>query len=159
MTDIVAAAPEKASRKKGLLVPLVATLVLGGAGFASSFLGFWSPSGLLSGGEEAAPVSTEHLSVEFIDIPTIEIVIPGGRAQSLVLSATIETDTAHKAEVTHLMPRVSDAFTTFLSGVDPAAYDKRGVLEVIRAELVTRTRFVLGEEPVKDLLITEFRFK
>ncbi|WP_411837860.1 flagellar basal body-associated protein FliL [Paracoccus sp. ME4] len=158
MTDIVAAAPEKAPRKKGLLVPLAATLVLGGAGFASSYLGFWSPASLLQGTPEPE-VSTEHLSVEFIDIPTIEIVIPGGRARSLVLSATIETDTSHKAEVTHLMPRVSDAFTTFLSGVDPAAYDKRGVLEVIRAELVTRTRFVLGEEPVKDLLITEFRFK
>ena len=158
MTDIVAAAPEKPRGKKGLLIPLVATLVLGGAGFASSYLGFWSPSGMLSGPEEPVE-STEHMTVEFIDIPTIEIVVPGGRARSLVLSATIETDTTHKAEVTHLMPRVSDAFTTFLSGVDPAAYDKRGVLEVIRAELVTRTRFVLGEEPVKDLLITEFRFK
>ncbi|WP_405403521.1 flagellar basal body-associated protein FliL [Paracoccus sp. Ld10] len=158
MTDIVAAAPEKASGKKGLLIPLVATLVLGGAGFASSYLEFWSPSGMLSG-PEAPVASTEHMAVEFIDVPTIEIVIPGGRARSLIMSATIETDTTHKSEVTHLMPRVSDAFTTFLSGVDPAAYEKRGVLEVIRAELVTRTRFVLGEEPVKDLLITEFRFK
>ena len=55
--------------------------------------------------------------------------------------------------------RVSDSFTTFLAGIDPAAYDKRGVLEVIRAELVTRARMVLGEAPVKDILITEFRFK
>lgn len=47
MTDIVAAAPEKPRGKKGLLIPLVATLVLGGAGFASSYLGFWSPSGML----------------------------------------------------------------------------------------------------------------
>ena len=91
MTDIVAAAPEKPRGKKGLLIPLVATLVLGGAGFASSYLGFWSPSGMLSGPEEPVQ-STEHMSVEFIDIPTIEIVIPGGRARSLVLSATIETD-------------------------------------------------------------------
>ncbi len=77
MTDIVAAAPEKPRGKKGLLIPLVATLVLGGAGFASSYLGFWSPSGMLSGPEEPVQ-STEHMSVEFIDIPTIEIVIPGG---------------------------------------------------------------------------------
>ena len=57
------------------------------------------------------------------------------------------------------MPRVSDAFTSFLSGIDPAAYDKRGVLEIIRAELLARTRYVLGEDAIKDLLITEFRFK
>lgn len=158
MTDIVAAAPGKAPGKKRLLVPLVAALVLGGGGFASTFLGFWSPGAMLSGPVKPE-ISTEHMAVEFIDVPTIEIVIPGGRARSLVLSATIETDTTHKGQVTHLMPRVSDAFTTFLSGVDPSAYDKRGVLVVIRAELVTRTRFVLGEEPVKDLLITEFRFK
>ena len=45
------------------------------------------------------------------------------------------------------------------SGIDPAAYDKRGVLEIIRAELLARTRYVLGEDAIKDLLITEFRFK
>lgn len=158
MTDIAAAPPGRAPRKTGWLVPLAATLVLGGAGFAASYLGYVSPSALMAG-SDAPPPSTEHMGVEFIDVPTIEIVMPGGRARSLILSATIETDGTHRDAVTHLMPRVSDAFTSFLSGVDPGAYDKRGVLEVIRAELVTRTRFVLGEAPVKDLLITEFRFK
>ena len=57
------------------------------------------------------------------------------------------------------MPRILDTFTGFLSGIDPAAYDKRGVLEIIRAELLARTRYVLGETAAKDLLITEFRFK
>lgn len=158
MTDAMALPGEKARGKRGLLMVALATLVLGGGGFASTYLGIWSPGAMLSGpAEPEAP--TEHLTVEFIEVPTIEIIIPGGRARTMVMSATIETDTLHKAQVTHLLPRVSDAFTTFLSGVDPAAYDKRGVLEVIRAELVTRSRFVLGEEPVKDLLITEFRFK
>lgn len=144
--------------KKGLLMVILATALLGGGGFASTFLGFWSPGAMLSGPADPPP-SGAHLSVEFVEVPTIEIIVPGGRARSMVMSATIETDSHHKGQVTHLMPRVSDAFTTFLSGVDPAAYDKRGVLEVIRAELVTRSRFVLGEDPVKDLLITEFRFK
>ncbi|MBM3603955.1 MAG: flagellar basal body protein FliL [Alphaproteobacteria bacterium] len=157
MTEAVAAPAEKAPGKKKLLIPLVAVLALGG-GFASTFLGFWSPSALFAAPAPPAAVS-QHPDVTFVDVPTIDILLPGGRARSLVLSATIETDSTHKADVQHLMPRVSDAFTTFLSGVDPAAYDKRGVLEVIRAELVTRTRFVLGDEPVKDLLITEFRFK
>lgn len=75
------------------------------------------------------------------------------------MSASIETDEGHAETVKLLMPRVLDIFTTFLSSVDPAAYSKRGVLEIIRAELITRTRYVLGEEPVRDLLITEFRFK
>lgn len=158
MTEAVADAAQIPRGKKRLLVPIAVALVLGGGGFVSTYLGFWSPAGLME--QPAATESlTAHAAVEFIDVPRIEIVVPGGRARTLILAATIETDASHAADVRHLMPRVSDAFTTFLSGVDPNAYDKRGVLEVIRAELVTRTRFVLGEEPVKDLLITEFRFK
>ncbi|CAM3436679.1 flagellar basal body-associated protein FliL [Paracoccus nototheniae] len=158
MTDAMALPGKKARGKKGLLMVALATLVLGGGGFASTYVGVWSPGAMLSGPVQP-PAPSEHLAVAFIQVPTIEIIIPGGRSRTMVMAATIETDEQHRAQVTHLLPRVSDAFTTFLSGVDPAAYDKRGVLEVIRAELVTRSRFVLGEEPVKDLLITEFRFK
>lgn len=149
---------ETKPRKKGMLIPIAATLILGGAGFASTYLGMWSPAAMLSAPAEAK-VAHPASQAEFVDIPTIEIIIPGGRARSLILSATIESDTTHKSQVQHLMPRVSDAFTTFLSDVDPSAYDKRGVLEIIRTELVARTRLVVGDEAVKDLLITEFRFK
>ncbi|WEF24197.1 flagellar basal body-associated FliL family protein [Paracoccus sp. S3-43] len=146
--------PAQASGKKKL-VPILAAVLLAGGGFASTYLGLWSPTALLAAREEA-PVLP---SAVFVPVPTVDLVIPGGSGRSLVLSASLETDSAHQAEVAHLMPRVSDAFTSFLSGIDPAAYDKRGVLEIIRAELLTRTRYVLGESAITDLLITEFRFK
>ncbi|MFN3527023.1 MAG: flagellar basal body-associated FliL family protein [Paracoccus sp. (in: a-proteobacteria)] len=158
MAEAVASLEEKQPRSRALLFAIVAALVLGGAAFASTFLGFWSPATLLEGGK-GAPVAAAVPAVEFVHVPPIEVAVPGARSRSLIMQATIETDAAHRAQVEHLMPRVSDAFTTFLAGVDPAAYERRGVLEVIRAELVTRTRFVLGEGPVRDLLITEFRFK
>ncbi|WP_022706014.1 flagellar basal body-associated FliL family protein [Paracoccus zeaxanthinifaciens] len=159
MTTALAAPTEPAPKsKKGLLIPLAAALVLAGLGFASTFLGVWSPARLLAA-DKPAPEAMAHVGVEFVDIPTIEIIIPGGRSRSLVLSATVETDIAHRTDVEHLMPRISDAFTTFLSGVDAQAYDKRGVLEVIRTELLSRSRLVLGDDAIKDLLITEFRFK
>lgn len=155
MSEAAEAPPEEAPRRKGLLIPALAALVLGGGGFATTYLGFWSPGALLSGlsGPGAEAAIPEAV---FVDVPRIELSIPGGRGRNLMLAASIETDAGHRAQVEHLMPRVSDAFTGFLSGIDPAAYDKRGVLEIIRDELVTRTRYVLGEEPVKDLLITEF---
>lgn len=155
MSEAVEAPPEESPKKKGLLIPLLAAVLLGGGGFASTYLGFWSPAALLSGssGHDADHAVSKAV---FVDVPRVELNIPGGRGRSVALSASIETDSAHRAEVEHLMPRVSDAFTGFLSEIDPAAYDKRGVLEIIRGELVTRTRYVLGEEPVKDLLITEF---
>lgn len=150
--------PKKEKKKgKKLLLPLLA-IVLGGAGFCSTYLG------LLPGfadESDTKPVKHEAVKhdVEFVDIPTIELPIPGSRHRVVVLSAAIETDASHKSAIEHLMPRVQDAFTSFLSNVDASAYEKRGVLEIMRSELVTRTRYVLGEEPVKDLLITEFRFK
>lgn len=146
--------PAKPSGKKKL-IPILAAVALAGGGFASTYLGLWSPAALLASKEEAPATPT----VIFVTVPTIELNIPGGSGRSLVLAASLETDSAHQAEVKHLMPRILDTFTGFLSGIDPAAYDKRGVLEIIRAELLARTRYVLGETAAKDLLITEFRFK
>lgn len=156
MSAAAAEAPETApSRKKKPLVLIALVLMLGAGGFASTYLGFWSPTALLSGGQ-AHPESGAASLVVFVDVPPVQLNIPGSRGRSLLLAASIETDETHRAQIEHLMPRVLDAFTGFLSGVDPGAYDKRGVLEIIRAELVTRSRYVLGEAPVKDLLITEF---
>lgn len=154
MTDATIDPAAKPSGKKKL-IPILAAAVLAGGGFASTYLGLWSPAALLAPQEEA-PVLP---SVVFVTVPVIELNIPGGSGRSLVLAASLETDSAHQAEVKHLMPRILDTFTGFLSGIDPAAYDKRGVLEIIRAELLTRSRYVLGTEAIKDLLITEFRFK
>lgn len=159
MTDEADPAPETEEpkkKKKGLILPLLAIL-LGGGGFASTYLGLWSPSSLM----EAPKAQARHVepAVTFVDVPTVEVPLPGPARRSVLLSASIETTAQDQAHIAHLMPRVSDAFTTFLSEVDPTAYEKRGVLEIIRGELVTRTRFVLGADPVKDLLITEFRIK
>ncbi|RNF32913.1 flagellar basal body-associated FliL family protein [Paracoccus methylarcula] len=153
MSDDEASQPEKPRKKlKKLVIPLVAA-ILGAVGFCITYLGLVPLSA-------AKPDAVVHEpAVEFVDIPTIQLPVPGNRRRMVILSAAIETDHAYRAEIEHLMPRVQDAFTSFLSGIDETAYDKRGVLEIIRAELVTRTRYVLGDEPVKDLLITEFRIK
>lgn len=146
--------PAKAAGKKKLIA-IMLPFVLAAGGFATTYLGLWSPTAMLTSKEEAPALP----GAVFVAVPEIELTIPGGSGQSLILSASIETDGAHAAEVTYLMPRVLDSFNTFLSGIDPAAYDKRGVLEIIRAELLTRSRYVLGNDALKDLLITEFRFR
>lgn len=146
--------PKPKSKLKKLAIPLLA-VILGGAGFCSTYLDLLP----LPNAAHAHKKEPREPVVEFVDVPTIQIPIPGNQRRTIYLTAMIETDHAHRDEIEHLMPRVQDAFTGFLSGVDETAYDKRGVLEIIRAELVTRSRYVLGEEPVKDLLITEFRIK
>ncbi|MBC9246766.1 flagellar basal body-associated FliL family protein [Paracoccus sp. 11-3] len=137
------------------LVPILVAFALAGAGFGSTYMGLWSPSALIASfsGEKKHDPQTA-----FVDVPPVEMSIPGSRLM-LSLSVSLETDEAHKKDIAHQMPRVLDTFAVFLSNIDAAAYDKRGVVEIIRAELLSRTRQVLGEDAVKDLLITEFRIQ
>ena len=158
MTDTAIAVSDAAPRKRGKLLPIALVVVLAGAGFASTWLGVWSPMQLVAGLGGHSQMPTED-AVIFIDIPPVEAPLPGGRGRSVLLQAKIETDAAGAKDIEHLMPRVTDEVLGFLASIDPAAFERRGVLDIVRAELLTRIRAALGEEAVKDLLITEFRFK
>ncbi|MBK4214995.1 flagellar basal body-associated FliL family protein [Paracoccus caeni] len=157
MAKAAADPPKETAPRRGRLLPFVAALTLARGGFASTYLGYWSPVALigdLTGHGQRSPLG-ESL---FVALPVIEMNLPGSERE-LTLSLSIETDTAHKKKIDQLMPRLRDAFTIFLSGIDPAAYDKRGVLEIIRAELKTRAQLVLGDQVAKDVLITEYRIR
>lgn len=161
MTDITDPSGTAPSRSRfGRLLPiLIAAAALAG-GMGTTYLGLWSPMALLAGGdtpqEHAAPAGP---AVVFVDVPRIVLTIPGPRPKSLALTALIEVEPASEPQARALMPRVTDAFNSFLSDIDPAAFERRGILEIIRLELATRARFVLGDAALRDLLITEFRIQ
>lgn len=149
--------------RKRLLLPLVAAVVLAVGGFASSFLGFWSPLGLFAASPEAETEAEAEKPVDptlaFVAVPPIELTLTGGSHSVLGLTTVIETQAGAVEAITALLPRVLDSFNGFLSGVDPQAFDKRGVLDIIKYELTARAREALPDLPVKDLLITEFKLK
>ncbi len=158
MTDV---ADINAEGKSGggigrILLPLGLALALGGAGFASTWLGFWSPMSLFSAKEQVAQAEAAP-SLAFVDIPQIVLTLAGPRARTLVMTVKIETDQGHRAEVEHLIPRLLDSFNGFLADIDGTAFEKRGILDIVRDELATRAVFVLGREAFTDVLITEFR--
>ncbi|MDF3852720.1 flagellar basal body-associated protein FliL [Paracoccus sp. P2] len=160
MTDV---ADINAEEKPGggigrILLPLGLALVLGGAGFASTWLGFWSPLSLLGPKPEKVQTMTAP-AVAFVDIPQIVLTLAGPRGRTLVMTVKIETDQNRRAEVEHLIPRLLDSFNGFLTDIDPAAFEKRGILDIVRDELATRAVFVLGKEAFTDVLITEFRIQ
>ncbi|MCJ1900693.1 MULTISPECIES: flagellar basal body-associated FliL family protein [Paracoccus] len=160
MTDVadINAEEKTGGGIKRILLPLGLALVLGGAGFASTWLGFWSPMSLLAPRQEKAqPVAAP--AVAFVDIPQIVLTLAGPRARTLVMTVKIETDQNRRAEVEHLIPRLLDSFNGFLTDIDPAAFEKRGILDIVRDELATRAVFVLGKEAFTDVLITEFRIQ
>ena len=160
MTDAADSPAEETSKGgiRRILLPLGLVVILTGGGFASTFLGFWSPMVLLAAKQEAPP-ETQAPTVEFVDVPQIVLTLAGPRPRMLIMTVKIETDQLHRPEVEHMIPRILDSFNGFLSDIDPAAFEKRGMLDIIRDELATRAVFVLGKDAFTDILITEFRIQ
>lgn len=156
--EAVEGAETEGKKKRRLPVLLLLSIALAGVGFASTYFQLWSPLNMIPGGKAESHEATAE-AVVFVDVPMIELSLPGGRNRMLVLGAKIEADKETGREIAQLMPRVSDNFNTFLSQIDPLAFDKRGVLEIIKGELRMRAEQALPGLPVKNLLITEFRLK
>ncbi|AUH33758.1 flagellar basal body-associated FliL family protein [Paracoccus tegillarcae] len=149
---------EEEARSRPLLLPLIAAATLGILGFGATFTGLLTPLDWLQGSPSHRPLPVDE-TITFVALPPIEISLAGGRHRSLALSATIETSKQAEEQIKTLMPRITDSFNGFLAGVDPYAFDKRGVLEIIKYELTVRAKEALPDLPVNDLLITEFRLK
>ena len=149
-----APAPKSALRRLlPMLLPVMALL----AGIGLSYSGIFSPLSFLSGPAEPAEAHAPAPDVTFVDVPRIVLSLGGDRAQTVALTVMIDVDPAAAAQARALMPRITDSYNGFLSKIDPTAFGRRGILEIVRAELATRTRFILGDNAVRDLLITEFR--
>ena len=54
------------------------------------------------------------------------------------------------------MPRVKDVINSYLQALDEADIDRPAAMTRMRSHLLRRMKIVLGEEGVRDLLITEF---
>lgn len=119
-------------------------------------LGFFSPLAIIFGPAQNHPVAA---TVAFVDMEPIEVPLSGAGHHALLLQVKLETTDAAAEKLAHLTPRIRDSFNRFLTEVSPTAFDKRGVLEIIRAELVVRAHEVAAGTPVNDVLITEFRLK
>ena len=84
MTDAALVAGEPASSKKRKLLPIAAALLLAGGGFASTYLGLWSPAQVIrmqADRQSNAP----DIPVVFVNVPAIELSMPGGHGRVLTL--------------------------------------------------------------------------
>lgn len=161
MSDATLASPKSESgkgKRKGLL-PIALALGLLGAGFASTYLGFWSPMSLIKPPPSAESAKVSVPETQFVSLPQIVVTLAGPDRRTLVMSIKIETDSTHSPMIEHLIPRLSDAFNSFLAEVDPSAFERRGILDITRDELATRAVLILGKGAFSDILITEFRIQ
>lgn len=155
--EVEAETPPK-SRKKTLILG-VATLLAAGLGFAGTYLGLVPALPFIGGGKEAPVNENPFKDISFVDVPAVMVTIPGSPPRQVVLAAKLEVDSVNAEAVQYMQPRIADLLNTFLSGIDPQAFDRRGILEIIRAEIATRVDMVLGPGMVRDVLITQFGIK
>lgn len=159
MTDI--SEPNDAPARKPRLrrlAPVLLPIAALAAGFGTTYAGYWSPLSVLPGVFSAARQPTSPAAA-FVEVPRIILTLPGDRAQTLALAVVLELEPRAVEQARLLMPRITDSYNGFLAQIDPAAFSRRGILEIVRGELATRTRFILGDTSVRDLLITEFRIQ
>ena len=146
-------APKKKS-KMPLIIGIVLSLILGGAGFYATVSGM-----ILGAGGDLSPVAEVTALPDIAFVPIEPLVISlGAAAQSrhLRFTAQLEVAGAHSAEVALLQPRILDVLNGYLRAVDVAELEDPTALVRIRAQMLRRIQIVSGEGRVRDLLITEF---
>lgn len=150
------AAPPVPARRAGLrpiLAGVALALVLGGAGFFSTWSGLLFPGNAAQA--EAAPEALPD--VAFLPLDPVIVSLNGtGDGRHLRFVAQLEVAAPHAGDVSHLTPRILDVLNGYLRAVDPATLQQAGALVTIRAQLLRRIQIVTGEGRVRDLLVTEF---
>lgn len=146
-------APKKS--KKPLMIGLVLALLLGGGGFYATWSGLiLAPAAEhAAAGEEVGPLP----DIAFVPVDPLTISL-GSAADNrhLRFASQLEVSGAHVADVTLLLPRITDVLNGYLRALDPVEFDDPAALVRMRAQMLRRIQIVTGEGRVRDLLVTEF---
>lgn len=81
-----------------------------------------------------------------------------GNSQHLRFSAQLEVAPGQAANVTALMPRITDVLNIYLRALDPPELEEPSALLRLRGQMLRRIQIVTGPGVVTDLLIIEFVF-
>lgn len=149
---------------KGLIFGMMGAVLLGAAAFFVTYTGIFPTGG---GGDAKAvdshgnPVDITHAAgnsgVVFVALDPL--IISLGRyatSRHLRFQAHLEVAPAAESEVQHLLPRVSDVLNTYLRAISEEEMEDPASMNRLRAQMLRRVQVVVGEDNVRDLLITEF---
>lgn len=154
--------------KRGLVVALAAGLVAAGIGGGAGMMGYLGPLyGLFGGGHAAAPAEAhgpEHgneagaaSSIAYVPVPDLFVPMRGSLGERrLRVGVSLQTAPNGAAEVRAAMPRIVDAFTTFLHALDETDLAAPRGLFDLKAQMLYRARFVMNNETVQEVLVRTF---
>jgi flagellar FliL protein len=138
--------------KKLIIMATAGLLVLGGGGTgAYFFLSSKKP-------HDEKPVAVAKAPPAFFDLPELLVNLqsPGGRSTYLKAKIVLEMDDAKLVEqVRPLMPRVMDAFQTYLREMRPNDLEGSAGLYRLRDELTRRVNLAVAPTKINAVLFKE----
>ena len=150
-TEAPVAAPKKKLPLKLIIIAAAGLLVLGGGG-AAAYLYFGS-----SGHDK--PAHAEVKPATFVDLPDVLVNLANAgtdRTQYLKVKIVLELpDAAVVAQIQPLMPRVMDAFQTYLRELRPTDLDGSAGLYRLKEELTRRVNAAVAPNRITAVLFKE----
>ena len=141
----------KFSLKLMIIAGAAALVVLGGGGTAAYFM--------FAGSKEPKTVAVAVKPAVFIDVPEVLVNLAttsGDRAQYLKVKIVLELpDAALTPQVQTAMPRVMDAFQTYLRELRPTDLDGSAGLYRLKEELTRRVNAALSPSRINAVLFKE----
>jgi len=138
---------------KMIIIAAAALIVLGGGGGAAYFFFFNHPAE-----QKAAEPAAEKPAV-FVDVPDVLVNLANGgsdRTQYLKVKIVLELPDAKLVEqIQPLMPRVMDAFQTYLRELRPTDLDGSAGVYRLREALTRRVNAALAPNHVTAVLFKE----
>ncbi len=146
-----AAKPKKKLPLKLIIIAGAGLLVLGGAGAGAYFF--------FGGHKEEKPAMAAAKPATFVDMPDVLVNLAGGsadHAQYLKVKIVLELPDATAVPLIQpLMPRVMDAFQTYLRELRPTDLDGSAGLYRLKEELTRRVNVAVAPNKVTAVLFKE----
>lgn len=150
---------EAPPRRKGIMLPVLVGLVLASAAGGGAFYAVYSGWVLAPDAKpaEAPAPATQLAPIAFVPIdPMIVSLGTPGRGRHLRFRGELEVVPGRQDSVTQLMPRILDVLNGYLRAVPLAELETPSALVLLRAQMLRRVQLVVGDDVVRDLLVTEF---
>lgn len=149
--DGEAAAPKRKLSLKLMIIAAGVLIVLGGGGAAAYFI--------LGGAKETKEAAVVVKPAVFLDVPEVLVNLSttgGERTQYLKVKIVLElADAALTSQIQTVMPRVMDAFQTYLRELRPTDLDGSAGLYRLKEELTRRVNAAISPGRVNAVLFKE----
>jgi flagellar FliL protein len=149
--DAAPAAPTRRFSLKLIMIAAGALVVLGGGGTGGYMM--------LSGGKEKSAPTVQAKPAAFIDVPEVLVNLSNSgseRTQYLKVKVVLEVpDAALAPQIEITMPRVMDAFQTYLRELRPTDLDGSAGLYRLKEELTRRVNAAIAPSRINAVLFKE----